>query len=270
MLKTVFNPEFAHLFERSSTCNFESIWNSEPIQIFTAQRTSDVRIVQIPGAAEHDHRAVLKRYWYPRLSDRLKGFFRNTFFGMCRAAREFRSLTRLGSVGCSLVRPIAIGEARTLRLLERSFILTEYLPGTKTLEDVLLSRSFRTWPFARRRKLAADLGCWVRAIHDRRFHDRDFFARNILVHRSPPRTGRSRTETSRFLFSKIDSSAATGGKAQPGAGRPFLRDLIDLDRDVGMGASRTDRLRFLLAYMATFRMNAEVRVLAAHIGKDAT
>jgi len=265
MLRTVINQEFQHIFEDRSAENFESIWNLESVRIFSTQRTSDVHVVRFPARTHGAGRAVLKRYWYPSLSDRLKGFFRNTFFGMCRAAREFRSLSRLGQVNCSLVRPIAAGEDRTVRLLKRAFILTEHIPGTRSLEEILRSPAFTTWPHAQRRRLAAHLGAWVRAIHDRGFHDRDLFGRNILVHRSLDRSEPVRAQRCGFVLSKIDSSAATGGRAQPGTGRPFLRDLIDLDRDVGSSASEQDLLRFLLAYLAAFGLNSEVRTLVGHI-----
>jgi len=220
-----------------------------------------VNLVRLPHPIDRSGRAVLKRYWYPSLSDRLKGFFRNTFFGMCRAAREFRSLSRLCHIGCARVRPIAAGEDRRARLLKRAFILTEYVPGTRSLEEILRSQTIRTWPHARRRRLAAHLGAWIRTMHDRGFRDRDLFARNILVHQSTSMD----SPNGGFGLSKIDSSAATGGRAQPGTGRPFLRDLIDLDRDVNSSASQPDRLRFVLAYLAAFSLDSEVRTLVGHI-----
>lgn len=265
MLRTIINQEFKHLFEGPSAEYFESIWNLDSVRNFSTQRTSDVRVVQLPGPFGDETQAVLKRYWYPSLSDQLKGLFRNTFFGICRAAREFRNLSRLGLLDCSLVRPIAVGEDRTVRLLKRAFILTEHIPGTLSLEEILRSPTFNTWPHARRRRLAAQLGNWVRAIHDRGFRDRDLFARNILVHHSLHPSGIRGAKNGFFVLSKIDSSAASGGRAQPGTGRPFLRDLIDLDRDVGRWASEQDRLRFLFAYLAAFSLCSEVRTLVGHI-----
>lgn len=271
MARLTIYPEFEHLFTAREARSFDAIWNLKSEKIFSENRTSDVHVVALHGDGGEGDRAperlgVLKRYWYPHLSDRLKGFFRNTFFGMCRAAREFRSLSRLRRLDCTIVRPIAVGEDRSLRLLKRAFIVTEFIPGTRSLAEILESPAFREWPTLRRRRLAADLGCWVRSLHDRRFHDRDLFARNILVHESPSGSGQPGLLTYRFLFSKIDSSAASGGLAEPGTGRPYLRDLSDLDRDVGKGASRQDRLRFLLAYLATDSLGNELRTLMAHLG----
>jgi len=120
---------------------------------------------------------------------------------------------------------------------------------------ILSSKGFRTWPSSQRRLLSSGLGTWVRSLHDRGYRDRDLYSRNILVHRGK----------GIYTFSKIDSPAGDGGKAAPGRGRPFLKDLADLNKDVAGFVNHQDRLRFLLAYLSSFRVNSEARTYIAHV-----
>jgi hypothetical protein len=246
MFNFFLNPKFEKLFHLNQAEGFTQFWNLPALRAVTRRRTSDVCRVTLPGS---DVTAYLKRYWYPSLYDRSKGFFRNTFFGMSRAAREYRSLSRLCAARCSRVRPIAYGEERTLRLLKRAFIITEELPGSITLEDLCRSASFDAWPSRRRRRLFAALGNWVRTFHDRGFRDGDLFSRNIVVHE----------KGEDFAFSKIDSPAGSGGGKPPGSGSVFPRDIVDLDADTAGTVNEPDRLRFLLAYLAESGVNSAVR-----------
>ncbi len=252
MLTFFLNPKFEKLFHLNEAEGFEQFWNLPPDRSVTRRRTSDVCRVTLPGS---NVTAYLKRYWYPSLYDRSKGFFRNTFFGMSRAAREYRSLSRLCAARCSRVLPIAYGEERTLRLLKRAFIITEELPGSITLKDLCRSTSFNAWPFRQRRRFFAALGNWVRTFHDRGFRDRDLFSRNILVHE----------KGENFAFSKIDSPAGSGGGSPPGSGCVFPRDIIDLDADAAPLVNEPDRLRFLLAYLAEPGVNNAVRFFLTRI-----
>jgi hypothetical protein len=263
-MKTItLNPIFERPFEGRFDLGFNDLWNLVSEETVSSQRTSSVTIVRLPDCLSEDEdgrtrRGFLKKYWYPTFASRLKGFFRNTFFGMSRAAREFGCLSRLNDLGCSIVRPLAVGEHRTLRLLQRAFILTEEIPGTLSLEQFLRSAAFNALPLAGRRELAARLGCWVRALHDRGFRDRDLHPRNVLVHAGGGAAA----------FSKIDSGAASGGRTPPGSGRIFERDLVDLHSGVRALTSRQDRLRFLLAYLAAPRVDAEVRFTLARLVRD--
>lgn len=262
MFKTISNPQFESLFQypedrphretkgiRGLSRNpdlFARIWDHGIDESLSRQRSSDVAFLRLTGPDGEKVPVCRKRYWYPSLRDRFKGFLRNTFFGMSRARREFRSLSTLYDIGCSVIRPVACGEERTLRLLGRAFIVTEVMPGTRTLEMVLRSTPHS---IADRRILAARLGCWVRSFHDRGFRDRDLLSRNILVHET--RTG--------IAFSKIDSGKARGGNLPPGSGKACLRDLADLARDTAPHVSRQDMLRSLLAYLAAHRIDGQVR-----------
>ncbi len=253
------SPELAIPLEDSHSERFDRFWNLDVLSPVTEQRTSSVSLVALPESTcfgtSSPETAYLKRYWFPSLRDRLKGFFRNTFFRSSRAFREYSSLLILNSNGLSRVRPIAYGEERTFRLLRRAFIVTENIPGTTTLKELLLSSGLDALPLAQRRILAARLGAWTRSIHDIGFEDRGFLPRNILLHR----------DGDKLAFSKIDSPKARGGGKAPGTGRKSAVDLIDLERECTSRVSRQDKLRFVLAYLASPRVDSEVRALLSRL-----
>lgn len=233
---------------------FDAIWNQKEDEIITRSRTSDVCLIHWTVNKESTS-FYRKRYWYPTWKDRRKGIFRNTFFGRSRAKAEFHNLLKLSSADLVKVKPILLGEDRLLRLLRRSFIVTEGLPRTVTLTDYLISNAFTELSMDQRRMFLAALARWISRLHTRGYKDRDFFARNILVH----------FKESGWCFSKIDSSAATWGGDEPGTSSPYIQDLKDLDGDLNGLLSRADRLRALLAYTGAGDLDRSVRELLSRI-----
>lgn len=252
MERTVLHPGLKN-DRRFSSLSFRGIWELEGDQNLSSQRTSDVFLLHLPGTSRMESSLPVyrKRYWYPGLKGKLKGFFRNTFFGRSRPASEFRNLKRLNDLGLSLVRPLAFGEERKIRVLQRAFILTSFFPGTLSLQAHLESEAFGSLSGSSRRFFLCALGRWVSALHCRGYRDRDLFARNILVH----------GEKAVRCFSKIDSPSGSGGRVPPGGAFPYLRDLNDLDRDLSRWLSRQDRLRMVLAYTGSGEVDIEVRRL---------
>ncbi|MHC4942964.1 MAG: lipopolysaccharide kinase InaA family protein [Planctomycetota bacterium] len=238
-----------------SRLTFDQLWNKESIEKITAYRTSDVSLIRLPDAARRDGvKCYRKRYWYPDLRRRLKGFFRNTFFGSSRARAEYKNLHKLHTLGLTRVGPLAFGEDRSLRLLSRAFILTEHLERTLTLNQWLDSAEFSSLARKKRILFLTSLARWVSSMHLRGYRDRDLFARNVLVH----------LEDSGWCFSKIDSPKGSGGRAEPhrgSRGPSCLKDLKDLDQDLCAYLNRTDRLRSIQAYVGAGRVDREVKAL---------
>lgn len=253
------NPEFPIPLEGDRAGLFERFWNLEVLCPVTEQRTSSVARVTLPrsdaSGVPAPETAYLKRYWFPSFNDRIKGFFRNSFFRSSRARREYDNLLLLKSCGAGRVRPIAYGEERTFRLLRRAFIVSEEIPGTVDLKELTESTDNAAMPLEQRRIIAARLGVWTRGLHDIGFRDKGFVPRNILVHR----------DGERIAFSKIDSPKGKGGRSRPGTGRPAPADLSDLDREAGPIVSRHDKLRFVLAYLASPRVDSEVRAFISRV-----
>jgi hypothetical protein len=238
--------------------SFDDVWEWKPVSTIKVQKTSDVSIIELPSIDSEGGatRAYRKRYWYPDLKSRLKGFFRNTFFGGSRAANEFKNLERLHAEGLSKIKPIAVGEDRLLRLLRRALILTESLPHTRNLEQFLNGETFTGLPLRERRSILCALGRWIARLHAREYRDRDLLARNILIHGAPGAVS----------FSKIDSAKGYGGRSPPAVRPPYLKDLRELDGDLRRALSRTERLRCLMAYLGTGKADGETRMLAERIG----
>jgi hypothetical protein len=234
--------------------SFEAVWNHEEEEVITRSRTSDVCLIHwiVNNESTSFYR---KRYWYPKWKDQRKGFFRNTFFGRSRARAEFHNLSKLSGAGLSKVKPVLLGEDRRLRLLRRSFIVTECIARTDSLTDYLNSKAFMELSMEQRRLFLAALGRWASRLHNRGYKDRDFFARNILVHPADHE----------WCFSKIDSSASTWGGDEPVTSSPYIQDLKDLDGDLKGLLSRADRLRALLAYLGAGDPDPTVRQVANRI-----
>jgi hypothetical protein len=241
----------------SRTLDFESIWEMKPKRSVTRHQTSDVSLMEISCSDSTAEKLFFfrKRYWYPGFKKKIRGFFRNTFFGSSRAAQEFKNLVHLTQSGISEVKPIAYGEHRLLRFLARAFILTEYRPNTCSLDQWFLSDAFQKSSFAHRRRFASALGRWLSRLHGRGYRDRDLYARNILMH----------SIRGEWRFSKIDSPKGSRSGKPPGKGSPYLKDLKDLDYDLRHFLSRTERLRCLLAYSGASEVDHEVRRLIAGV-----
>ena len=67
-------------------------------------RTTDTLYVAGPAGEPGFY---LKRYYYPRWRNRVRGTFRGTFFGLHRGESEFRALCRMRGLGIPAVRPVA-------------------------------------------------------------------------------------------------------------------------------------------------------------------
>lgn len=236
---------------------FDRLWNLRPITIVTQSTTTDVALIRLennlPSCDSGD--AFRKRYRYPSFRRKLKGFFRNTFFGSSRAKREFENLTRLYQLGLNEVKPLAFGEDRFFRFLHRAFILTESLPDTCELNHFLKSPNFFDMESRSQSKFLTALGRWVAMLHARGYRDRDLHARNILVH----------AKNDGWRFSKIDSPKGSGGRLEPRRARTYLKDLKDLDEDLQKLISRQGRLRCALAYLGAGDVDGEVRELLDNI-----
>ncbi len=250
------HPEKARMDEPPSRA-FQLLWNQEPLEVIIRHRTSDVVLIRWPlGKSGGGPRSVFrKRYWYPGLSGKLRGFFRNTFFRRSRAKAEFENLNRLYGWGLSRVGALAYGEERRCRLLFRAFIVTADVEKTSNLESFLEGKPYESMALPDRRLFLSSLGRWVARLHTRSYRDHDLFARNVLVH----------GDGHPFQFSKIDSAKGSGGKVLLAGGLPYLKDLRDLEGDLRRSLSRTEQLRCLLAYLGAGKVDGEVKSLVGRL-----
>ena len=158
----------------------------------------------------------LKTYRYQGLRAALRGAFRNTFAAPSRVRREQRALERLFAQGVQADFEPRIREKRCLRLLFGGFLLEAQLQ-TRNFGGSDLARLLREDPPDAGLALDewAQLGQFVRQLHDAGLHDPDLKARNILVRRESVASDKT------LSFAKIDASSSS--LCRPGALRDVAR-----------------------------------------------
>ena len=188
------------------------------------------RVIRIPGRRVD---LYLKHHRVHGLLDRLRFFFRPS-----RARAEREAARRLGELKIPTIRPLALGERRYLGLIVESFLVTEGISGARSLDVLLKERDTPPPgpPRARwRRLLVRELAGVVSAFHREGFYHRDLHLGNFLVRSS---------EGAGVAVWMIDLHKARASRA-----REWVTDLAWLDYGAHPWTSRTDRLRFLKAYL---------------------
>ena len=176
----------------------------------------------------------LKRYRFPTLADRVRGLFRGTLFGRCKAEREYENLLRLTGNGLAAPEPIAWGARRAGLLLGEAFLAASAIPDAERADAFLA----RTPPLPRRERTTAirAAAAGIAALHKAGYTDGSMALRNLLVARDG--TG--------FKVFKVDCAK---GRWRIPPGFPVVEDLARLDAGAMRLASVRDRLRFLKTYL---------------------
>ena len=91
------------------------------------------------------------------------------------AGNEFRALRKLHELGSPTMTPCACGERRWNPARRESFLITEELTGTVSLENLAQSRGTTPPPFAERLGLIRALAESARKLHDNGMNHRDFY-----------------------------------------------------------------------------------------------
>jgi len=155
------------------------------------------------------------------------------------AGNEWRALRRLAALGVDSMRPVAFGERGRNPATRHSFIVTEELAPTISLEDYC--RDWTAVPPAPtfKRALIRRVAGMARAMHRGGVNHRDFYICHFLLHLPvDPRAPK---------LSLIDLHRAQVRDAVPRRWRD--KDLAALHFSaLEIGLTRRDRLRFLRAY----------------------
>jgi tRNA A-37 threonylcarbamoyl transferase component Bud32 len=154
---------------------------------------------------------------------RLRSFLRPS-----KARREARTAEAVRARGFQVAAPVAVGEERRLGTLRRSFSVVPALEG-RDLLDWLADPA--TTP-QKRRALVVAFGAFARRLHDAGIDQDDFSPNNFLV-----------DPAGHFVL--LDFERCRVG---PELGDRRWTLLAKLHRH-GLSVSRTDRLRFLRAYL---------------------
>ena len=159
------------------------------------------------------------------------------------ASNEWRAIDRLTAAGVDTMRPVAYGQSGSNPAARHSFIVTEELAPTVSLEDFC-----RNWrevppPAALKHALIARVAEMAGRMHRAGVNHRDFYICHFLLHLDPAPTADV------LKLSLIDLHRAQLREGTPRRWRD--KDLASLYFSaLEIGLTRRDRLRFLRIYFA--------------------
>lgn len=180
------------------------------------------------------------------------------------AQDEWRAIRRLTDVGVDTMRTVAFGQQGANPARQRSFIVTEELAPTVSLEDYCSDWATHPPPILLKRALIARVAWTARTMHAAGVNHRDFYICHFLVHLDPPPT------KDRLKLSLIDLHRAQVRPTTPRRWRD--KDLAALHFSaLDIGLTRRDLLRFLVAYFGypLRRVVSEEAALLAHLANEA-
>ncbi|APR04083.1 lipopolysaccharide core heptose(I) kinase RfaP [Thauera chlorobenzoica] len=182
------------------------------------------------------------------------------------ARNEWRAIARLGEVGVATMRAVAFGERGRNPARQHSFIITEALAPTVSLEDYCRDWPAHPPPPALKRALIGRVAEMARRMHEGGMNHRDFYLCHFLLHTAPP------PAPDALRLSLIDLHRSQVRRRTPRRWRD--KDLAGLYFSaLEIGLTRRDLLRFLRAYFpgplrATLRREAALlRSLARRADK---
>ena len=159
------------------------------------------------------------------------------------ARNEWRAIERLSALGVDTMLGVAFGERGDNPATQHSFIVTEDLTPTISLEDFSRDWARLPPPLALKRALIERVAQMARRMHDGGINHRDFYICHFLLHLEPAPTAEN------LKLSLIDLHRAQLRPHTPRRWRD--KDLAGLYFSaLGIGLTRRDFLRFLRAYFA--------------------
>lgn len=203
-----------------------------------------------------DHRTVYRvevggRAFYLK-HDRPAGFWRRLqpLVRPSAARREWHRATAIARRGVATVRPVAWAEVRRGGLACESYLVTEAIEPSSTVEQFALERlPIVPEPMRRRLRRALIVGFarFIAAVHRAGIRHNDFHAGNVLV-RWPKGYDWSGATLPELAFSLIDvPGVRLGGPLSWSASRASLAVVAAAWREQ---TTRSERLRFWQAYLA--------------------
>lgn len=157
------------------------------------------------------------------------------------ARNEWRAIAHLERVGVATMKAVAFGERGANPAARHSFIVTEELAPTVSLEDFTRDWSRQPPDIRLKRALLARVTDIARRMHESGMNHRDFYICHLLVHLDPP------PAPDALRLSLIDLHRAQIRPRTPKRWRD--KDLAALYFSaLDIGLTRRDKLRFLRDY----------------------
>lgn len=211
-------------------------------------RTTDTVFIAAPGGTGF----YLKRYYYPRWRNRLRGMLRGTLLGLHRGEAEARLLLQMRRLGLPSVRPAAWGCRRSGPFVSASFLITEAVPhavNLTTFARAVQERRTRLRPAARQ-AIAAALGREVALLHEADFSHGQLFWRNILIRFGP-------AGAPEFFF--LDARPRRARHTVVSGDRWWIEELGQVLVSALPFTTRAERMRFACAYFGARRLTHSVK-----------
>jgi heptose I phosphotransferase len=159
------------------------------------------------------------------------------------AQNEWQAVQRLNTCGIDTMRAVAFGCSGRNPARQSSFIVTEELAPTVSLEDYSADWSTQPPELRLKRALIRRVAELARGMHGAGVNHRDFYICHFLVHLEPQPT------PERLRLSLIDLHRAQVRAVTPRRWRD--KDLAALHFSaLGIGLTRNDLLRFVRVYFA--------------------
>lgn len=213
--------------------------------------------LHFPGAGTQPGFFV-KRYLYPFWKHRFRSILRGTFLGRHRALVEYGLLTAMRLRGIPAVRPVACGARRRGQFVTASILITEETPGAVNLTCFAcdLQDGRRRLAPRDRHAAARKLAREVAILHDSGFAHGQLFWRNVLVRPNP-------VDGHDFFF--LDPRPLRAKQYTYRGARMTREELAQLMVSSLTFTTRTDRLRFLRAYLGEKRLTSNGKSLAREV-----
>jgi len=194
----------------------------------------------------------LKRYDRPPVLDQLKNWLSARGRKSC-ASLEFTAAKELAVAGIGVPKAISYGEQWGVLFEQRSFLLTERIPDAESLERKLpdcFSQPATSENLRLRREFVARLASFIKEFHETDYRHRDLYFSHIFC------------DDGRFFL--IDLARAFTPAVLDRRFR--IKDLAQVYYSApGRYFSKTDRLRFYVAYTGRRKLAQEDKVLIRQV-----
>ncbi len=255
-MKDYISPEWYGILEEQGLCGFSALWEKELSYIEEPNSGrgkngwSGVSLLplEIPGMGRRN--LVLKRQF-----NHVSRSLRHPFSGIPTVTREFHNILLYREVGVPTVVPV-FHAVRKGKEGTRAVLVTEYLEGYSSLEELIAEWEENGWQdLSRRCRIIETAARVLRKLHRNGIVHKCMYPKHIFV----KETG----QTCDVRLIDLEKSRNGIGCLGNGGG---VRDLESLHRHTGQ-LTHADRMRFLTAYCGKEIQDAEVELLAEKIKK---
>ena len=181
MERVIYRDSWDRFFAEFGLASLEDFFEYSPVEIIGINNKRSVVTFSL-GSDSQKRQFFMKRFFHPHLKDM---FFTWRSFGrFCSQARcEWENARLLLDNGIETYRPVCYGEKTILGVENKSFMVTEKLPG-RALTDFVREQSHNLRK-QQRRDIIAGLGAFVRRVHALNVSLPDLYVWHIFISKSP-------------------------------------------------------------------------------------